>query len=142
MKPSCDQHKKSLLKPRQVNQQAFLRSAEERANSEEFHGAAFLEGASHPAYLEAHPPWARHLVSPITQGTELRDLCATFPSLICPGREEAQADKEQNLSSWFKKNLVPCLVQAELVCVRACAAQQDPFSHLNSQLKPTLAFST
>lgn len=83
-----------------------------------------------------------HLVSPVTLGTELRDLCATFPSVICPGREEAQDDMEQNLSSWFKKNLVPCLERAELVCVHACAAQQDPFSHLNSQLKPTLALST
>lgn len=78
----------------------------------------------------------------LPRGQSLGTFVQLFPPLICPGREEAQADKEQNLSSWFKRNLVPCLVQAELVCVRACAAQQDPFSHLNSQLKPTLAFST
>lgn len=129
MKPSCDQYKKSLLKPCQVNQQAFLRSAAQKEPIlSHSTGTTFLERAPHPAYLEEHPPWRRHLVSLTTQGTELKDFSTTFPSLICHGRQEAQADMEQNLSSWFKKNLVPCLVRTELLCTCMCCTAGALFS--------------
>lgn len=114
MKLSCDQYKKPLLKACQVNQQAFLRSAAQKepilSNSMGQHS-----WKEHLVQLTLKHISHGHLVSPITQGG-FRDLCATFLSLICPGREKAQTDVEKNLPSWFKKSLVPCSVCTCMCC--------------------------
>lgn len=88
MKLNSDQYKKSLLKPCQVDQQAFLRRAAPEvpalSNSTGWH---FWNEHLIPAYLDAQqlmdePPCFTHNL-----GTKLRDLRANFPFLTGPGIE-------------------------------------------------------